>query len=162
MVLAMPRLVELVPRRRNIDSDDLGLLARILLRLRADRGWMANDVIARTGFAQPYYSSLETGAIRKPGDAKLLALDRAFELEPGTFKKWLREGPPFPVYGRRQAPDGGAELLFEFLEPGPNGEIVALFRRVPDHLQRQTAEIIKRNVVETLKVMAEDEESYGA
>lgn len=152
MVLAaVPYLVEPVPRRRSVGNDP-GPLARILVRLRGERGWRQKDVIQRTGFEQGYYSSLETGAIMKPGDERLALLDRAFDLDSGTLDRWLREGPPWAA----KQPLISDNPLMEVLAPGPNGEIVALVRRVPASRQREAAEIIRRQVTEMLKVLAED------
>jgi transcriptional regulator with XRE-family HTH domain len=135
-----------------VDSDP-GPLARILVRLRGDRGWRQKDVTERAGLEQGYYSSLETGAIMKPSDERLEALDRAFELEPGTLNRWLREGPP---WAPKHPPIISENPLMEVLAPGPNGEFVALVRRVPASRQREAAEIIRRQVTEMLKVLAED------
>lgn len=153
MVLAaVPYLVEPVPRRRSVDNDP-GPLARILVRLRGERGWRQKDVAARAGFEQGYYSSLETGAILKPSDERFAALDRAFDLEAGSLQRWLRDGPPWALKPSLPITDNP---LMEVLAPGPNGEIVALVRRVPASRQREAAEIIRRQVTEMLKVLAED------
>lgn len=154
MVLAaVPYLVEPLPRRRSVDSDP-GPLARILVRLRGERGWRQKDVTQRSGLEQGYYSSLETGAIMKPSDERMAALDRAFDLESGSIQRWLRDGPPWAVTAHQ--PLIGDNPLMEVLAPGPNGEFVALVRRVPASRQREAAEIIRRQVTEMLKVLAED------
>lgn len=153
MVLAaVPYLVEPLPRRRSVGNDP-GPLARILVRLRGERGWLQEDVMQRTGFRQGYYSSLETGAIPRPSDERLAILDRAFGLDAGTLDRWLREGPP---WASTHLPLISDNPLMEVLAPGPNGEIVALVRRVPASRQREAAEIIRRQVTEMLKVLAED------
>jgi hypothetical protein len=95
VVLAYPRMEMVVPRRRAVDRSDIGPLARILRRLRAERGLRQTDIATLAGLDQPYYSSLETGSIQRPADERLAALDRAFDLEPGTIKGWL-DGPGQP------------------------------------------------------------------
>lgn len=153
MVLAIPRMDVALPRRRVAHSGDIGPLARVLRRLRAERGWSQDDVATRAQMRQPYYSSLETGSILNPSDQKLSALDEAFELEPGTLRRMMRDdvtwNPAAPALA-------GDNPLMEVLAPGPNGEFVALVRRVPASRQREAAEIIRRQVTEMLKVLAED------
>lgn len=93
----MPRLDVLVPRKRK-PNEDIGPLARILIRLRGETPWKQKEVAVRAGWKaddQGYYSALETGAIRNPGDDKLRALDTAFGLEPDSIKYWLKHGPPW-------------------------------------------------------------------
>lgn len=133
MVLAIPRMVEAVPRRRAPENDDLGPLARALVRLRGERGWMQSDVVRRAGLTQPYYSSLETGAILRPRSDKLLALDAAFDLEPGTLERMIRQ-----EQGLGALSGSNIEMTF-----GPEGEIVALVRRIPSRRRPQVIEILK-------------------
>lgn len=97
MIAVSPRMeVVFVPRRRLVPADPPVPLADILIRLRGERGWLQKHVVERApGIDQPYLSSLETGATRQPGEAKLRALDQAFDLEPGTLLYWLRHGPPW-------------------------------------------------------------------
>lgn len=127
MVLALPRMEYLVARRRSADKSDIGPLARILRRLRAERGWYQKDVVARTGFDQPYYSTLETGTVRRPSDQRLATLDEAFGLAPGTFKGWL-DAEEIPHMSHQRYPRVSDVL------PGPRGEIIALLENVPDEL----------------------------
>lgn len=132
MALAFPRMVEVVPRRRAADNLDPGPLGRILRKLRAERGWNQDDVALRAGFRQPYYSSLETGAIQRPADERLEALDGAFDLDLGTIKGWLGGGAYLSA-ARENRPPYDASCI-ENVFTGPRGEIVAVLRDVPDEL----------------------------
>lgn len=144
-------LVDAVPRKRATGQDP-GPLARILLRLRGERGWKQKEVAARApGITQAYYSSLETGAILRPADEKLDALDVAFGLEAGTLRRRLHDLAP------QTAPYVPHNPLYDILVPGPDGEIVALVRRVPSARQSRAAELIKRQAIEVLKMLAEDD-----
>lgn len=151
MVLAVPRMEVVVPRRRAVNTVETGSLSRILRRLRAERGWNQDDVAMRAGFRQPYYSSLETGAIQRPGLDKLDALDKAFELEPGSLNYWLEHGPPWDVL-REEGPTYD-------VDPGllnGDAEIMALLRRLPRHRQNEVAEILRKQAIAALKVLTRD------
>lgn len=123
MVLTIPQLVEIVPSRRRAADNDPGPLARLLIRRRGERGWLQREVAPRAGFSQGYYSSLETGAIQRPGKDKLAALDRAFDLEVGTFandlERVLREqGPPYDIGPEWiVGEDGGLIRILPYLSP---------------------------------------------
>lgn len=153
MVAALPRMEVFVPRQRVRDKTDPGPLARILKRLRGEFGIGQKEVVRRAGWdvesQQGYYSSLETGAIRNPGDDKLKALDKAFELEPGSLKYWLRHGPPWAML-QEAAPS--YDLLHD-------DEVSVLLQRVPPHRREEAVEIIRRQTVEVLKIMGRDEAS---
>ena len=142
----------LVPRRRSANQD-IGPLARILKRLRAEQGWNQDAVAERSGLRQPYYSSVETGSIQRPGDDKLEALDKAFELEPGTLAHWLEHGPPWAV----KPPDTGAHINIEFLPMGVGDEIRVLMQRIPADRREQATEIIRQQAVTVLRIFADDD-----
>jgi transcriptional regulator with XRE-family HTH domain len=142
-----------VPRRRVSNNMEPGSLSRILRRLRSERGWNQDDVAMRAGLRQPYYSSLETGAIQRPGADKLEALDKAFELETGSLGYWLEHGPPWAGLGE----NGPGYDVEPRLLLNDDKEIVALLRRLPPHRQDEVAEILRRQAIAALKVMTRDE-----
>lgn len=122
MVLVSPR-TEAVMSDRSAADADIGPLARILKRLRREHGLTQKKVVARARWAdQGYYSRLESGEIRRPGDDKLKDLDRAFELEPDTLKYWLQHGPPWAV--REQSPAYDANPAWERIDDGETIHVV--------------------------------------
>ena len=155
MVAVYPRMEVLMARRRSANQD-IGPLARILRRLRGEMDLLQRQVVARAGWdvgQQPYYSSLETGAIQNPGDEKLGALDKAFELEPGSLAHWLEHGPPWAV----KPPDTGAHIDIEFLPMGVGDEIRVLMQRIPADRRQQATEIIRQQAVTVLRIFADDD-----
>lgn len=146
MVLTLPRVIDgFVPRRSSEQiNNDRGPLGRVLLRLRGETGLLQKEIAERGGFTQGYYSNVETGEIRDPGVARLLALDRGFGLEPGTIKDRLREERRRSrLAEQRPHYDLGA---IEYVEQDARGRIVALLRNVPDEDAHLFLQIIERMV----------------